>query len=47
MALKLDPAAQNHLELGCVCQAVRAPGVKWTLTARTRDGSEGTATPSM
>jgi hypothetical protein len=32
---------------GCVCQAVRAPGVKWTLLALTRDPSEGAATASM
>jgi hypothetical protein len=30
-----------------VCQAVRAPGVKWTLLAARRDGSEGVATVSM
>src|SRR3954468_391830 len=32
---------------GCVCQAVRAPGVKCTLAAATREGSEGVATVSM
>ncbi len=32
---------------GCVCQAVRAPGVKWTLAAATRDGADGVATMSM
>ena len=31
---------------GCVCQAVRAPGVKWTLLAFTRDLDDGTATAS-
>jgi hypothetical protein len=30
-----------------VCQAVRAPGVKWTLAAARRDGGEGAATVSM
>src|SRR3954453_17556511 len=33
--------------LGCVCQAVRAPGVKWTLLALTRDPPAGAATGSM
>src|SRR5438445_13447228 len=32
--------------LGCVCHAVRAPGVKWTLLAVRRDGSAGVATVS-
>src|SRR6266404_784687 len=32
--------------LGCVCHAVRAPGVKWTLLALRRDGSAGVATVS-
>src|SRR4051812_450696 len=32
---------------GWVCQAVRAPGVKWTLAAPTREGSGGAATASM
>jgi len=32
---------------GCVCHAVRAPGVKWTLLALRRDRSEGVATVSM
>ena len=32
--------------LGCVCQAVRAPGVKWTLLALRRDAPIGTATAS-
>src|SRR5438132_6000266 len=32
---------------GCVCQAVRAPGLKWTLLALTRDASDGIATASM
>src|SRR5829696_4628745 len=31
---------------GWVCQAVRAPGVKWTLAAPRRDGSVGVATVS-
>ena len=31
---------------GCVCHAVRAPGVKWTLLALTRDQSDGAATVS-
>jgi hypothetical protein len=30
-----------------VCHAVRAPGVKWTLLAARRDGSDGAATASM
>ena len=29
---------------GCVCQAVRAPGVKWTLLALTREAPDGAAT---
>src|SRR5213080_2861986 len=33
--------------LGWVCHAVRAPGVKWTLLACTRDWSDGAATASM
>ena len=32
---------------GWVCHAVRAPGVKWTLAACRRDGSDGVATASM
>src|SRR5205823_6650481 len=32
---------------GCVCQAVRAPGVKCTLLALRRDEPAGTATGSM
>ena len=32
---------------GCVCQAVRAPGVKWTLLALTRELPDGAATASM
>jgi len=32
---------------GCVCHAVRAPGVKWTLLALRREPSEGDATASM
>jgi len=32
---------------GWVCQAVRAPGVKWTLAACSRDGSDAVATLSM
>src|ERR1700737_4269489 len=31
---------------GCVCQAVRAPGVKWTLVALRRDDPAGVATAS-
>ena len=31
---------------GCVCHAVRAPGVKWTLVALTRDPFDGAATVS-
>ena len=31
---------------GCVCQAVRAPGVKWTHVALTRDEAAGAATGS-
>jgi hypothetical protein len=30
-----------------VCHAVRAPGVKWTLLALTREASVGVATASM
>jgi hypothetical protein len=30
-----------------VCQAVRAPGVKWTLLAESRDPADGAATGSM
>ena len=33
--------------LGWVCQAVRAPGVKWTLLALRREAAEGAATASM
>src|SRR4051794_16924378 len=33
--------------IGWVCQAVRAPGVKWTLAAPRRDPPDGTATASM
>src|SRR5918992_1219493 len=33
--------------LGCVCHAVRAPGVKWTLAADSREGSDGVAIASM
>jgi hypothetical protein len=29
-----------------MCQAVRAPGVKWTLLALRRDGPDGVATES-
>ena len=32
---------------GWVCQAVRAPGVKWTMAAPTRDGGVGFAIVSM
>ena len=32
---------------GCVCHAVRAPGVKWTLAAPTREGGDGVAIVSM
>ena len=32
---------------GCVCHAVRAPGVKWTLLALTREAPDGAATASM
>jgi hypothetical protein len=31
---------------GCVCHAVRAPGVKWTLLAFSREASDGVATAS-
>jgi predicted nucleotide-binding protein (sugar kinase/HSP70/actin superfamily) len=31
---------------GCVCHAVRAPGVKWTLLALSREPSDGEATVS-
>jgi hypothetical protein len=30
-----------------VCQAVRAPGVKWTLLALNREEPDGVATVSM
>jgi hypothetical protein len=33
--------------LGCECQTVRAPGVKWTLLALRRDWFDGVATASM
>jgi hypothetical protein len=33
--------------LGCVCQAVRAPGVKWTQLALIRDPFDGAAIASM
>src|SRR6478609_6976562 len=33
--------------LGCVCHAVRAPGVKWTLLADRREAADGAATASM
>src|SRR3981081_2884130 len=33
--------------LGCVCHAVRAPGVKWTLLAVNRDPPIAAATVSM
>src|SRR5205823_14992080 len=32
---------------GCLCHAVRAPGVKWTLPALILNGSDGAATASM
>ena len=32
---------------GCVCHAVRAPGVKWTRLALRREASVGAATASM
>jgi hypothetical protein len=32
---------------GCVCQAVRAPGVKWTSAAANVDVASGAATASM
>jgi hypothetical protein len=32
---------------GCVCHAVRAPGVKWTLLAFRREPPAGAATASM
>ena len=32
---------------GWVCHAVRAPGVKWTLLALSREPSDGAATASM
>jgi len=32
---------------GCVCHAVRAPGVKWTLLALSRDAPTGVATGSI
>jgi hypothetical protein len=33
--------------LGCVCQAVRAPGEKWTLLADRREVADGAATASI
>jgi hypothetical protein len=33
--------------LGCVCQAVRAPGAKGTLAAARREGPDGSATVSI
>jgi hypothetical protein len=33
--------------LGWVCNAVRAPGVKWTLHAVRREVTDGAATASM
>src|SRR5690348_17114959 len=33
--------------LGCVCHAVRAPGVKWTLLADRRAVADGVATASI
>jgi hypothetical protein len=32
---------------GCVCHAVRAPGVKWTFAAARRDGAAAVAIVSM
>jgi hypothetical protein len=32
---------------GCVCQAVRAPGVKWTLLELTREPCDGAGIASM
>jgi hypothetical protein len=32
---------------GCVCQAVRAPGVKWTAAAPSGEASPGAAIVSM
>ncbi|HEY5394831.1 MAG TPA: hypothetical protein VIL16_05485 [Trebonia sp.] len=32
---------------GWVCQAVRAPGVKWTIPPMTREGGDGVLTTSM
>jgi hypothetical protein len=36
-----------HARCGCVCQAVRAPGAKWTTAAPMREASEGDASVSM
>jgi hypothetical protein len=36
----------DGLPVGGVCQAVRAPGVKWTLLADRRDPGDGVATVS-
>jgi hypothetical protein len=37
----------DRLAVRMVCHAVRAPGVKWTTAAPTRDGGDGVATVSM
>jgi hypothetical protein len=38
---------EDRLPVGVVCQAVRAPGAKWTLAAARREGPDGSATVSM
>jgi len=38
---------EDRLSVRMVCQWVRAPGVKWTLLALTRDVSDSAATGSM
>ena len=38
---------EDRLADGWVCQAVRAPGVKWTFAAAARNGPDGSATASM
>src|SRR2546422_10999629 len=42
----MPSVTQTVWPLGWVCQAVRAPGVKWTLLALSRDPPDGAATVS-
>jgi hypothetical protein len=41
------PSSQIVCTFGLVCQAVRAPGVKWMLLALSREPSEAAAMVSM